>query len=82
MCRISLLAPIMAFSIVGWSACQAAGSFQTKPAFQSAVVTSVTSATSSVSVPNVPVSNLIGGCGRGRVRDSQTHTCRGPGDVR
>ena len=79
MCRISLLALII--SIASWSACQGAGSFQTKPAFQSGA-TSVTFSTPNISVPNVPASNLIGGCGRGRVRDSRTHTCRGPGDVR
>jgi hypothetical protein len=46
------------------------------------VTAGMTSPTPSISVPGEAVSNLIGGCGRGRVRDPQSHTCRGPGDVR
>jgi len=29
-----------------------------------------------------PPSEALGGCGRGRYRDSETRQCRGPADVR
>jgi hypothetical protein len=82
MCRISVLLLIVAATTMTWSESMAAGSFQTKPAFQGVVTAGVAPATPSVSVPNVSASDLVGGCGRGRVRDPQTHTCRGPADLR
>jgi hypothetical protein len=82
MCRISFVVLMMAFATATWSDSQAAGSFQTRPAFQGVVTAGVAPAVPSVSVPNVSASDLVGGCGRGRVRDPQTHTCRGPADVR
>lgn len=36
----------------------------------------------SVSMPEFAAGDLFGGCGRGRVRDSLTHGCRGPADIR
>lgn len=79
--RFSLLISIVAFSAATWSASQAAGSFQTKPVFQ-VVTTGVAPPTPQISVPNVSPTDLVGGCGRGRVRDPQTHMCRGPADIR
>ena len=32
--------------------------------------------------PQVAPSEALGGCGRGRYRDSETRQCRGPADVR
>jgi hypothetical protein len=32
--------------------------------------------------PNASANAFIGGCGKGRVSDTQTHGCRGPGDIR
>jgi hypothetical protein len=32
-----------------------------------------------VSIPSPK--RLLGGCGRGAIRDPQTHKCRGPGDI-
>jgi hypothetical protein len=81
MCRISLLSLIVAFTALTCSDSQAAGSFQTRPAFQG-VTAGIAPVTPSVPVPNVSAGDLVGGCGRGRVRDSQTHTCRGPADIR
>jgi len=26
--------------------------------------------------------DIVGGCGRGRIRDQQAHSCRGPADIR
>jgi hypothetical protein len=35
-----------------------------------------------ITMPNVSATDLVGGCGKGRVRDLQTHGCRGPADIR
>jgi hypothetical protein len=58
-----------------WSDSRAAGSFQ-KPAVVTAGVSSP-----APSVPTIAPGDF-GGCGRGRVRDPQTHACRGPADIR
>src|SRR6202047_3076917 len=79
MCRIRFLILIMAFTAPAWSNCQAAGSFQTKPAFPKAVTAGIAP---SLPTPTVSPGDLRGGCGRGRVRDPQTHACRGPADIR
>jgi hypothetical protein len=36
----------------------------------------------SPSMPNATATEMLGGCGRGRIRDPQTHGCRGPADIR
>ena len=82
MCRINLLALIVAFTAAMCSPSKAAGSFQTKPAFSRVVTAGVAVRTSSISVPDFSARDLVGGCGRGRIRDPQTHTCRGPADIR
>jgi hypothetical protein len=71
---------VMAFAATTWSNCQAAGSYQTKPPFPKEVVTAGIAPT--VTVPNISARDLVGGCGRGRIRDPQTHSCRGPADIR
>jgi hypothetical protein len=81
--RVSFVMLIVALTVASGSDSQAAGSFQTKPAFPRAVVTAgVAPALPSVSMPDISAHDLVGGCGRGRVRDSQTHACRGPADIR
>ena len=35
-----------------------------------------------IAVPDLTANDLIGGCGRGRIRDAQTHVCHGPADIR
>ena len=82
MCRIRLLALIVACTAVMCLRSQAAGSFQTKPAFPSVVTAGVAVRIPSISVPDFSARDLVGGCGRGRIRDPQTHTCRGPADIR
>jgi hypothetical protein len=79
MCRIRLLILVMALTVPVWSNCQAAGSFQTKLMFPKVVTAGVAP---TITVPNVSARDLVGGCGRGRVRDPQTHGCRGPADIR
>jgi hypothetical protein len=71
---------VIALSASTWSSCQAAGSFQTKPAFPRDVVTA--GVAPSITIPNLSARDLVGGCGRGRVRDPQTHGCLGPADIR
>jgi hypothetical protein len=79
--RLGFLILITAFLPAGWSACQAAGSYQTKPMF-----TEVRLEKASVAEPTVksasPAAGDLLGCGRGRVRDPETHGCRGPADIR
>jgi hypothetical protein len=82
MCRIYMLVLTVALTIASWSNSEAAGSFQTKPAFQAVVTAGIAPAVPSVALPNVSAGDLVGGCGRGRVRDPQTHSCRGPADIR
>jgi hypothetical protein len=38
--------------------------------------------TAGVPSQQVSPSELLGGCGRGRYRDPETHRCRGPADIR
>ena len=40
--------------------------------------------TPKVTLPPLPQINpgqVLGGCGRGRIRDPQTNSCRGPGNI-
>ena len=80
MCRISFWLLIVVATVATGSDSEAAGSFQTKPAFQSAQTTGVASPASSATGSTGSGGEL--GCGRGRVRDPQTHACRGPADIR
>jgi len=82
MCRVSFLVLVAALASVRCSSSQAAGSFQTRQAFQSVVTVGMAATAPHVSVPSATDGDLVGGCGRGRIRDSQTHMCRGPADVR
>jgi hypothetical protein len=69
---------VMAF-VDTWSNCEAAGSFQTRPAFATA---GIAPSLPSVALPDASARDLVGGCGKGRVRDPQTRGCRGPADIR
>jgi hypothetical protein len=70
--RISFLVLMVALTAAYWTDSQAAGSFQTKPAFQSVVTAGVARLPPHTSLPNsVPSSSagdFVGGCGRGRIR--------------
>jgi hypothetical protein len=64
------------------SAAHAAGSYRKQAMFPDLVIAGVP--TPKLSVPALPQVNpaqLLGGCGRGRVRDLQTNLCHGPGDI-
>jgi hypothetical protein len=81
MCRPAFVA---ALAIVVPVSCQAAGSqsFQTRPTFAAVVKAGIP--TPNIQLPSAPQINpaqFFRGCGRGRVRDSQTNLCRGPGDI-
>jgi hypothetical protein len=82
MCRIYLLVLTVALTVASWSNSHAAGSFQTKAAFQTVVTAGIAPVVPTVALPNVSAGDLVGGCGRGRIRDPQTHACRGPADIR
>jgi hypothetical protein len=82
MCHIRLLILAMALTATSWSSCQAAGSFQTKAAFPKVVMAGFAPELPTITMPNVSAIDLVGGCGKGRIRDPQTRGCRGPGDIR
>ncbi len=82
MCSIRFLILVMVFTAATWSNSQAAGSFQTKPAFPNVVTAGIAPRLPTVTLPTMSERDLVGGCGRGRVRDNQTHGCRGPADIR
>ena len=71
----------LSMTAIASSNCDAAGSFQ-KPERRSVVTAGVAPSLPSIPMPNVTAHDLVGGCGRGRARDSQTHGCRGPADIR
>jgi len=78
--RLRMLA--MVLTALTWTSCQAIGSFQTRPAFGGAASDDDPSLPPTIIPPNVSANAFIGGCGKGRVADPQTHGCRGPGDLR
>jgi hypothetical protein len=82
MCRIRFVILAMALTTTSWSSCQAAGSFQTKPAFPRVVTAGFAPELPTLTMPSVSASDLVGGCGKGRIRDPQTRGCRGPADIR
>jgi hypothetical protein len=80
--RIRFLMLAIALTAPTWSSCHAVGSFQTKPAFPDAVTADDPPLPSIIVWPKLSESALVGGCGKGRVSDPQTHVCRGPADIR
>jgi hypothetical protein len=81
--RIRFLMLATALAVPAWSSCQAAGSFQTKPAFSDAVTFGDDeSLPPTVNWLDPSANAFVGGCGRGRITDPQTHGCRGPADLR
>src|ERR1700730_17121074 len=82
MCRIRFVISVIAFTVPAWSACQAVGSFQTKPAFPKVVTAGFAPPLPTITLPDVSARDLVGGCGRGRIRDHHAHGCRGPADIR
>jgi len=80
--RIRLLMLVIALTATTWSSCQAIGSFQTNPAFPDVVRADDPPLPPRITWPYVSAGALVGGCGKGRVSDPQTHGCRGPADIR
>jgi hypothetical protein len=81
MCRIHSLILILVATATTWSSCQAAGSFQ-KPEPRPLVMAGFAPSLPTIKMPKLSATDLVGGCGRGRVRDPETNGCRGPGDIR
>jgi hypothetical protein len=73
---------VMALTAPTWSACQAIGPFQIKPAFPHVVTDDDPLPQPTVASPNLSAGAFVGGCGKGRVSEPQTHGCRGPADIR
>jgi hypothetical protein len=84
--RIRFLILLSALSASAWSTCQAGGTYRNGPMFvfpdDVQVVKAGVPSIPLPSMPNVTAGDLVGGCGRGRYRDQQTHICRGPADIR
>jgi hypothetical protein len=81
--RIRFLMLATALMAPAWSSCQAAGSFQTKLAFAGALTADHDQPLPPATTwPDLSASAFVGGCGKGRVSDPQTHSCRGPADIR
>jgi len=78
--RLPMLA--MVLTALTWTSCQAVGSFQTTLAFPSVEKNDNPHLPPIIIRPDVSTNAFIGGCGKGRVSDPQTHGCRGPGDIR
>jgi hypothetical protein len=78
---IRFLMLVMALTAPTWSTCQAIGSFQAKPAFPDVVTDDDPLPQPTVAWPYVSTGALVGGCGKGRVNEPQTHRCRGPADI-
>jgi hypothetical protein len=72
---------ILTMTAIASSNCYAAGSFQ-KPEPRVVVTAGIAPSLPAISMPHVTAGDLVGGCGRGRIRDARTHGCRGPGDIR
>jgi hypothetical protein len=79
--RFGFLILVLALVPASWSACQAAGSYQTKPMFSEVRLVTANMLEPTIKPPAASAGDLLG-CGRGRVRDSQTPGCRGPADIR
>jgi hypothetical protein len=79
---ISFLILVTALAVATSSPSRAIGSFQTKPAFPDEVRTDDPPLPPTLAWPNMSATNFVGGCGRGRVNDNQTHGCHGPADIR
>ena len=79
---IGFLALVVALSVPAWSSCQAAGSFQTKPAFPAARPEEMAGSSVLRTGSLGPPATEWPGCGRGRIRDPETLTCFGPADIR
>ena len=77
---IRFLILVAALTAYTWSTSQAGGTYQTKPAFPDVVKAGMPAP--NIALPHFSASDLVGGCGRGRVRDPQTHGCRGPADIK
>jgi hypothetical protein len=76
--HVHLLILVTAFLAAAWYPCRAAGSFQ-KPEIH--VVKAGMPSLPLPSMPNLTANDLLGGCGRGRVRDRETHGRRGPANI-
>jgi hypothetical protein len=80
--RIRFLPLVMALATPTWSTCKAIGCFQTRPAFPEVARDGELPVLPTVAWPNVSERDFVGGCGKGRVRDTQTNGCRGPANIR
>ena len=78
--RLTLASVLVLLSSVAYSA----GSYhkRTEPLFDHLVIAGAPHPPVTLpKPPQIDPAYMFGGCGRGRIRDLQTHTCHGPGDL-
>jgi hypothetical protein len=84
--HIRFMILVTALSASAASTSYAGGTYRNGPMFVFPdEVKTVRAAMPSVPTPSMPAvtaGDFVGGCGRGRIRDQQTHGCRGPADIR
>jgi hypothetical protein len=76
--RLPILAIVL--TALTWTNCQAIGSFQTGAAFPGVASVDNPHLPRIIIWPDVSENAFIGGCGKGRVSDTQTRSCRSPSD--
>lgn len=72
----------LALLVVSSYLANAAGSYQKRLMFDHLVIAGVPRpAITFPSLPEINPSQVLGGCGRGRIRQPLTSSCHGPGDI-
>ena len=82
MSRLCTLVVIATALTIVSAPADAAGSYHKRGEFDHVVIAGVPHPQVKLpSFPQINPSYMFGGCGRGRTRDPQSHTCHGPGDI-
>jgi hypothetical protein len=82
MSRLCALVVIATALTIVSAAANAAGSYHNRPPFDHLVIAGPLQPQVKLpSLPQINPSYMFGGCGRGLIRDPQSHSCHGPGDI-
>jgi len=77
MSRTSIICAVIVLSVstTAFDGANAKGTFRLQGAWPSVSM-------ANHSAPNLSARDIVGGCGKGRARDPETHSCRGQAGVR